>query len=144
MDHSATQAASRKLMCPFVVDFTMPFEYPAFECVAILLGDVWLWVSYLVVAAQIAMKELREKKIPFTVRRYLPDGRCVSKEGPMSISAEAMAQIEMRAIQKGFRVSGSLESFDPLNRALRHCRPTQCRSVMTHLSPAIAQARKLL
>ena len=26
-------------------------------------------------AVQIAMKELREKKIPFTVRRYLPDGR---------------------------------------------------------------------
>ena len=26
----------------------------------------------------IAMKELREKKIPFIVRRYLPDGRCVS------------------------------------------------------------------
>ena len=25
----------------------------------------------------IAMKELREKKIPFIVRRYLPDGRCV-------------------------------------------------------------------
>ena len=24
----------------------------------------------------IAMKELREKKIPFIVRRYLPDGRC--------------------------------------------------------------------
>jgi hypothetical protein len=24
---------------------------------------------------QIAMKELREKKIPFTIRRYLPDGR---------------------------------------------------------------------
>ena len=24
---------------------------------------------------EIAMKELREKKIPFTVRRYLPDGR---------------------------------------------------------------------
>ena len=26
---------------------------------------------------EIAMKELREKKIPFTVRRYLPDGRWV-------------------------------------------------------------------
>ena len=26
---------------------------------------------------QIAMKELREKKIPFTIRRNLPDGRCV-------------------------------------------------------------------
>eukprot|EP00958_Prasinococcus_capsulatus_P001278 scaffold111_cov404-Prasinococcus_capsulatus_cf.AAC.25 len=25
-------------------------------------------------ADQIAMKELREKKIPFTIRRYLPDG----------------------------------------------------------------------
>jgi len=25
-------------------------------------------------APQIAMKELREKKIPFTIRRYLPDG----------------------------------------------------------------------
>lgn len=24
---------------------------------------------------EIAMKELREKKIPFTVRRFLPDGR---------------------------------------------------------------------
>lgn len=24
---------------------------------------------------QIAMKELRERKIPFTIRRYLPDGR---------------------------------------------------------------------
>jgi len=24
---------------------------------------------------QIAMKELRQKKIPFTIRRYLPDGR---------------------------------------------------------------------
>lgn len=24
---------------------------------------------------QIAMKELKEKKIPFTIRRYLPDGR---------------------------------------------------------------------
>ncbi|RRT77718.1 hypothetical protein B296_00020039, partial [Ensete ventricosum] len=24
----------------------------------------------------IAMKELRERKIPFTIRRYLPDGRC--------------------------------------------------------------------
>jgi DNA-directed RNA polymerases I, II, and III subunit RPABC2 len=23
---------------------------------------------------QIAMKELRERKIPFTIRRYLPDG----------------------------------------------------------------------
>ena len=28
----------------------------------------------------IAMKELREKKIPFIVRRYLPDGRCASAE----------------------------------------------------------------
>lgn len=27
---------------------------------------------------QIAMKELREKKVPFTIRRYLPDGRCVA------------------------------------------------------------------
>ncbi len=27
---------------------------------------------------EIAMKELREKKIPFTVRRYLPDGRRAS------------------------------------------------------------------
>ena len=27
---------------------------------------------------QIAMKELREKKIPFTIRRYLPDGRLVT------------------------------------------------------------------
>lgn len=26
-------------------------------------------------ALQIAMKELREKRIPFTIRRYLPDGR---------------------------------------------------------------------
>ena len=26
---------------------------------------------------KIALKELREKKIPFTIRRYLPDGRCV-------------------------------------------------------------------
>jgi hypothetical protein len=25
---------------------------------------------------EIAVKELRAKKIPFTVRRYLPDGRC--------------------------------------------------------------------
>jgi DNA-directed RNA polymerase subunit K/omega len=25
-------------------------------------------------APQIAMKELKEKKIPFTIRRYLPDG----------------------------------------------------------------------
>lgn len=25
---------------------------------------------------EIALKELRAKKIPFTVRRYLPDGRC--------------------------------------------------------------------
>ncbi|RWW78798.1 hypothetical protein BHE74_00012964, partial [Ensete ventricosum] len=25
---------------------------------------------------EIAMKELRERKIPFTIRRYLPDGRC--------------------------------------------------------------------
>jgi hypothetical protein len=24
---------------------------------------------------QIAIKELKEKKIPFTIRRYLPDGR---------------------------------------------------------------------
>ena len=24
---------------------------------------------------QIAMKELRERKVPFTIRRYLPDGR---------------------------------------------------------------------
>jgi hypothetical protein len=24
---------------------------------------------------EIAMKELRDKKIPFTIRRYLPDGR---------------------------------------------------------------------
>lgn len=28
----------------------------------------------------IAMKELREKKIPFIVRRYLPDGRCAPVE----------------------------------------------------------------
>lgn len=27
---------------------------------------------------QIAIMELREKKIPFTVRRYLPDGRCAT------------------------------------------------------------------
>ena len=27
-----------------------------------------------IVSPQIAMKELREGKIPFTVRRYLPDG----------------------------------------------------------------------
>jgi len=26
--------------------------------------------------AQIAVKELRDKKIPFIIRRYLPDGRC--------------------------------------------------------------------
>jgi hypothetical protein len=30
---------------------------------------------------QIAMKELREKKVPFTIRRYLPDGRCAP--GPL-------------------------------------------------------------
>lgn len=30
---------------------------------------------------QIAMKELREKKIPFTIRRYLPDGRWVEWVG---------------------------------------------------------------
>ena len=28
---------------------------------------------------EIAMMELREKKIPFTVRRYLPDGRCARR-----------------------------------------------------------------
>jgi DNA-directed RNA polymerase subunit K/omega len=27
---------------------------------------------------QIAVKELREKKIPFIIRRYLPDGRYAS------------------------------------------------------------------
>ncbi len=27
-------------------------------------------------AAQIAAKELREKRVPFTIRRYLPDGAC--------------------------------------------------------------------
>ena len=31
----------------------------------------------------IAMKELREKKIPFTVRRYLPDGRCGAGESEL-------------------------------------------------------------
>ncbi|XP_019231837.1 PREDICTED: DNA-directed RNA polymerases II and V subunit 6B-like isoform X2 [Nicotiana attenuata] len=30
---------------------------------------------------EIAMKELRERKIPFTIRRYLPDGRQVMKIG---------------------------------------------------------------
>jgi DNA-directed RNA polymerase subunit K/omega len=29
---------------------------------------------------QIASKELREKKIPFTIRRYLPDGRYVDTQ----------------------------------------------------------------
>ncbi|MQL80409.1 hypothetical protein Taro_012858 [Colocasia esculenta] len=28
---------------------------------------------------EIAMKELRQRKIPFTIRRYLPDGRQVSR-----------------------------------------------------------------
>jgi hypothetical protein len=36
-------------------------------------------VRYLVRSiAQIAMKEFREKKIPFTIRRYLPDGRYIT------------------------------------------------------------------
>lgn len=30
---------------------------------------------FLLCNLQIAMKELRQKKIPFTIRRYLPDGR---------------------------------------------------------------------
>jgi DNA-directed RNA polymerases I, II, and III subunit RPABC2 len=30
---------------------------------------------------EIAVKELRAKKIPFTVRRYLPDGRSVVRPG---------------------------------------------------------------
>lgn len=30
---------------------------------------------------QIAIKELREKKIPLVVRRYLPDGWCVFQPG---------------------------------------------------------------
>jgi hypothetical protein len=34
-----------------------------------------LCCSVLPCSMQIAMKELREKKIPFTIRRYLPDGR---------------------------------------------------------------------
>lgn len=32
-------------------------------------------LRHCVLFTQIAMKELREKKIPFTIRRYLPDGR---------------------------------------------------------------------
>ncbi|KAI5426967.1 hypothetical protein KIW84_032409 [Lathyrus oleraceus] len=33
-----------------------------------------LWQRQDVSSAMIAMKELRERKIPFTIRRYLPDG----------------------------------------------------------------------
>lgn len=33
-------------------------------------------------ALQIAMKELREKKIPFIIRRYLPDNRCAATRLP--------------------------------------------------------------
>ena len=32
-------------------------------------------------AVQIANKELLEKRIPFTIRRYLPDGRCAAADG---------------------------------------------------------------
>ena len=32
---------------------------------------------------EIAMKELREKKIPFAVRRYLPDGRWAQRIDPL-------------------------------------------------------------
>lgn len=45
---------------------------------------------------EIAMKELREKKIPFIVRRYLPDGRWASLPDyhscagrPMPVSANS-------------------------------------------------------
>lgn len=41
---------------------------PSPECILDLLFSIPS------VSLQIAMKELREGKIPFTVRRYLPDG----------------------------------------------------------------------
>lgn len=41
---------------------------------------------------EIAMKELREKKIPFTVRRYLPDGRC-------GVSCPACARLSLGAVK---------------------------------------------
>lgn len=36
---------------------------------------IWFWCLLSILLIQIAMKELRERKIPFTIRRYLPDGR---------------------------------------------------------------------
>ena len=38
---------------------------------------------------QIAIKELREKKVPLVVRRYLPDGWCVIKATRLSSSRES-------------------------------------------------------
>lgn len=36
---------------------------------------------------QIAIKELREKKIPLVIRRYLPDGKYESPYTPMAVVA---------------------------------------------------------
>ncbi|RWV92262.1 hypothetical protein GW17_00045380, partial [Ensete ventricosum] len=41
-----------------------------------ILGTRALQISLSSKMKYIAMKELRGRKIPFTIRRYLPDGRC--------------------------------------------------------------------
>ena len=46
---------------------------------------------------QIAMKELREKKIPFTVRRFLPDKRYIPPLASRSKSSALCRNIVMRS-----------------------------------------------
>ena len=63
---------------------------------------------------EIAMKELREKKIPFIVRRYLPDGRCTLL---LSLKHSSCKQHKIVSECRD-SVSGSSSVFNSLFRCL--------------------------
>lgn len=52
---------------------------------------------------EIAMKELRDKKIPFTIRRYLPDGRCAHLLSSLSDPQPAGCRAPVAERPRGLR-----------------------------------------
>ncbi len=57
---------------------------------------------------QIAIKELKEKKIPLVVRRYMPDGWCViPMQQPADIDTDAISPGMRTGLSKNFCEQGS-------------------------------------
>ena len=57
---------------------------------------------------QIAIKELREKKIPLVVRRYLPDGWYVT----LSSTVLGIAEMLIKVVWLGMRIGRVKNSYD--------------------------------